>query len=481
MRSRTIREGSVGLLILVGVAVFVSLVLWLRGALFGRRDYQFIANFSNVVGLQEGAAVRYRGVQVGEITGIEPATNGVDTTIQISTPDLLIPRNAVIEANQSGLIGETTIDIRPTSPLSQEVLDINPRGERCDSDLVICQGDRVQGELGVSFLKLLRNSTTLTDIYADPQFFNNLNTLTVRASDAAAEVAELSEELTRLSSAVRAEVDSFSTAANSVSAAASETATRLGNTAEQFGTTAVQLNQLITSANELVSANRGNLVNTLNSIDRASDRLSVLINNLIPAAEQINTAVTEFGTTAEQVNLAELLQNVETLSTNAAQASEDLQDLTSALSSPENILVLQQTLDSARVTFQNAQKITSDLDALTGDPTFRENLRELVNGLSQLVSSTQQLQQQVEVAQALEPLDDAIEAATEQSESAAQQQAHELFAPSANRDKADSQQTIRRQPRKLFSPVPEKPSADATSEAEAEVTEEPERAVEQQK
>jgi len=61
--------------------------------------------------------------------------------------------------------------------------------------------------------------------------------------------------------------------------------------------------------------------------------------------------------------------------------------------------VLQQTLDSARVTFQNAQKITSDLDELTGDPAFRENIRQLINGLSGLVSSTQQLQQQVEVAE----------------------------------------------------------------------------------
>jgi phospholipid/cholesterol/gamma-HCH transport system substrate-binding protein len=469
MRSRTIREGSVGLLILVGVAVFVGLVLWLRGALFGRRDYQFIANFSNVVGLQEGAAVRYRGVQVGEITGIEPATNGVDATIQISTPDLLIPRNAVIEANQSGLIGETTIDIRPTSSLSREVLDINPRSDRCDSDLIVCQGDRARGQVGVSFLELLRNSTSLTDIYADPQFFSNLNTLTTNASDAAAEVAKLSGELTRLSRAVRGEVDSFSTAANSVSSAASQTATRLGDTAEQFGTTAAQLNQLIASANELVTANRGNLVGTLESIGQTSDRLSVLIDNLIPATEQINAAVTEFGTTAEQVNLAELLQNVETLSANAAQASDDLQNLTNALGSPENILVLQQTLDSARVTFQNAQKITSDLDALTGDPTFRNNLRELVNGLSQLVSSTQQLQQQVEVARALEPLDEAIEAAAEQS--VAQQEARELFAPHSDRDKADLQQSVRRQPRKLFSPEPEKPSANATSEAEAEVTE----------
>ena len=60
------------------------------------------------------------------------------------------------------------------------------------------------------------------------------------------------------------------------------------------------------------------------------------------------------------------------------------------------------------MTFQNAQKITSDLDELTGDPALRENLRQLINGLSGLVSSTEQLQQQVEVAQTLDTLKTAM-------------------------------------------------------------------------
>ncbi|MGL5807492.1 MAG: hypothetical protein ACRC11_19010, partial [Xenococcaceae cyanobacterium] len=70
----------------------------------------------------------------------------------------------------------------------------------------------------------------------------------------------------------------------------------------------------------------------------------------------------------------------------------------------QNVTVLQQTLDSARVTFENAQKITSDLDDLTGDPAFRDNVRNLVNGLGNLVSSTEQLQQEMQTAKVLEPV-----------------------------------------------------------------------------
>ncbi|PLZ89916.1 mammalian cell entry protein, partial [Fischerella thermalis CCMEE 5194] len=112
--------------------------------------------------------------------------------------------------------------------------------------------------------------------------------------------------------------------------------------------------------------------------------------------------------TLNRLTQGELIQNLETLSANAAQASANLRDASQALNNPNNLLVLQQTLDSARVTFENAQKITSDLDELTGDPTFRENFRQLVNGLGQLLSSTQQMEQQIEVASTLNAVKTAV-------------------------------------------------------------------------
>ena len=82
----------------------------------------------------------------------------------------------------------------------------------------------------------------------------------------------------------------------------------------------------------------------------------------------------------------------------------NLRDISKNINDPKNLIVLQKTLDSARATFENAQKITSDLDEITGDPAFRLNLLNLVNGLSNLVSSTEQLDKQVQTAQILEPV-----------------------------------------------------------------------------
>jgi phospholipid/cholesterol/gamma-HCH transport system substrate-binding protein len=458
MRSRTIREGSVGLLILVGVGVFVGLVLWLRNISIGDRTYKFTVTFADAVGLKEGASVRYRGVNVGRITQVTPQTNGVDTTVAITSPNLLIPKNVSIEANQAGFVGETSIDITPRSPkipLPQNAQAINPQTPQCNSALFICNQERINGQIGVSFIELLRSGTDLATRYSDPRFFDNVNTLTKNASVAASEAAKLSAELSLLSRTARRELGTVSTTATSLTTSANQTlnqvgsvASRLANTADKFGNTAdqyslsgAQLNRLLISANQLVVSNRGSLVGTLDSVRQTSDQLRVLLSSLTPTVNQINTTVGQLNATTGQIRVGELVKNLETLSANAAQASANLRDITTSLNNPNNVnllqqtldnavkvsanlrditgslnnpnntVLLQQTLDSARATFENTQKITSDLDELTGDPAFRENVRRLVNGLGKLVSSTQQLQQQVEVAQQLEPVSSEINTA----------------------------------------------------------------------
>ena len=91
MRSRTLREGSLGLFILTGMGLFTLLFLWLQGVNLGRRSYEFIVRFSNVLGVQTGSVVRYRGVVVGKVTQISPAPEGVDVTVEITSPDFAIP------------------------------------------------------------------------------------------------------------------------------------------------------------------------------------------------------------------------------------------------------------------------------------------------------------------------------------------------------------------------------------------------------
>ncbi|HAG83127.1 MAG TPA: MCE family protein [Cyanobacteria bacterium UBA12227] len=465
MRSRTIREGSVGLLILVGLAVFVGLVLWIRGLRVGNRSYEFTVGFPNVAGMKEGATVRYRGVDVGKITKINATTNGVDVTIEIASADLVIPRNAVIEANQSGLIGETSVDITPKRELTSGAQSIDPLNRKCNSEVVICNRDRLNGQIGVSFIELLRNTDRLTTIYTDPAFFDNINSLAKNASLAASGVAQLTGELSLLTRSVRQEVGTFSKTSNSLTAVANQTANRIGNTADQYSLTARELNQLIASANELVVTNRATLVGTLTSVSQTSDELRLVLRSVSPTLERVNSTIGSLNSRVEGVNVTTLLGNLETfsanlaiLSTNAAEASANLRDISSGLNSPTNALVLQQLLDSARVTFENAQKITSDLDDLTGDPAFRDNLKELIQGLNKLVSSTEQLEEQIQVAHAVESMStDITTTATILGETSS------LNQPSPTNSKPAETNEQMNQQKQLFNllpPIPKKKSSD---------------------
>jgi phospholipid/cholesterol/gamma-HCH transport system substrate-binding protein len=128
------------------------------------------------------------------------------------------------------------------------------------------------------------------------------------------------------------------------------------------------------------------------------------LDNLNETSGTLKGTVAKLGPTLDRVSNGQLLQNLETLSANAAQASVNLRDASQSLNNPANLVLLQQTLESARATFQNAQKITADLDELTGDPKTRVQLKQLINGLGKLVATSETLQRQTQYAQVIAPL-----------------------------------------------------------------------------
>ncbi|MGB3614360.1 MAG: MlaD family protein [Elainellaceae cyanobacterium] len=368
MRSRIVREGSIGLLILVGLLIMGGLVFWLRGLRLGRQSYRINVDFNTVAGMQPGAPVRYRGVQVGRIQAVKPGTNRARTVLEIGSADLIIPRDAIVEANQVGLIGETSIDIVPQSTLPDAALDMKPFGESCDPEVIMCDGTLIQGVEGVSYDTLIRTTAKLAERFDNPELVAEIESLVRNTSDAAAGVTKLTDEVTDLTASIQVELGTLSKSATA-------TTDSVARAAQQFELTAAQIESLL-------ETNQNSLSTTLTNISSASGELQSVLSDLSPAFEN-----------------GELATNLVVLSENAASASEDLRQISNSLNRDDTVVQLQRTLDSAYETFENARKITADLDALTGDPEFRENLRDLVNGLNGLVSMTETLEHQTELAQ----------------------------------------------------------------------------------
>jgi phospholipid/cholesterol/gamma-HCH transport system substrate-binding protein len=331
--------------------------------------------------MQIGTAVLYRGVPVGRVVDIEPTSNLVKVLVEITESDLRIPNEVRIEANQSGFIGETTIDITPLALLTETEQALNPNAPDCDEfNAIICDGDRLDGQIGVSYESLLRSAEALANTLTDPVLIEDLKNTLKNAAVFTERATRLTDELTTLTLSAQGEIEPLS---ESVQRASNNTAAA----AQEFQLTAADVRTLI-------DANRLNLTSTLDNIAQGSDRLVVLVDSL-----------------AAQVEDTDFLDNLEVLAENAAAASVnlraaavDVQAITGSLNQPENLLLLQQTLESARDVFQSAQKILADVDELTGDPAIRNSIRDLIYGLSNLLSSTEILEQQTELAATLAPL-----------------------------------------------------------------------------
>jgi phospholipid/cholesterol/gamma-HCH transport system substrate-binding protein len=404
MQSRTVREGSVGLFALLGLILFGAVAIWVRGGGFGQKRYDLIATFDDASGLQVGGPVRFRGVTVGKIVSLEPnpQENRVDTRLEISSTEVRIPRDVLIQASRYGLIGEASVDITPQKPLSEKALAIDPLSSECqEQKLILCNGEAIAGDTGA---QLVNSLIRLSKMYSDPEFINNLNAAVKNAALTATKIAKLSDELSLLSSSARQQISGVSGAINSVSQTANRASQLVSDLDSVVITNQATLNQairdtskLISNLNGIVADNRGNFNTTIASVEKTSDQMRLLAINLQTTANQVNTALAS-------ANTQKMLKDVEIVLANAAETSTNLRDISKTLNDPATLLALQKTLNSARVTFENAQKITSDVDDLTGDPAFRNNIRRLIDGLSALVSVGEQLDRQIQTAQVFDTL-----------------------------------------------------------------------------
>ncbi|MEG5061627.1 MlaD family protein [Microcoleus sp. A2-C5] len=467
MRSRTMREGSVGFLILVGIGLFGGLVLWLRGVQLGNRSYKFAVEFASAQGMQIGTPVRYRGVAVGKITTLKPSSNGVDVTLEIAPGTLVMPRDVTIEANKSGLIGESSIDISPNSILPDSLLTANPFSADCPPE-IICKNSRLKGQAGVSLDELIRSTVRLANLYTDPALFNNIKSIAENTVSTAKGAAKLTQDLSSLTQTAKTEIKTLNKSvtgdvgklsesvktelatlnqslkgeANSLNQSLKGEATSLNKSLKgevsslnqslkgEMSGVAADVSKVAATADTSTKAVSAAAINSANSVTQAANKITLTanevnslvttnraslvstLNNINQSSQELRVAVSGLSPTINRINQGQLLNNLEILSANAAQASGNLRDLSNQVNNPATLLLLQQTLDSARATFQNVQKITSDVDEVTGDPAFRNNIRRLFNGLGGLLGSTEQLRQQVKVAQTLAPISEKVNART---------------------------------------------------------------------
>ncbi len=380
--SPSIRQSTVGLMLLLALGFLGVFILWVQNFSLRGRSFKATIMFPNAGKMTPGTNVTYRGVNIGRVESILPEPEAVAVGVEISPADRLIPVNSRIEIVQAGLVGETSIDITPLQALISQENIAKPLDPNCDQALIICNGSRLQGEAKLDVNTLIRSLLRISNIISDPELLTAVRSLTKNATNALGGISTLVEEANENESVTK--LNSTLTSLDQTSGEVSSLLTQLRekDSVNTLNSTLASLGGAAEEIRVFLVSNQTNLANTLNSVAQTSDQLRVTAKSLTPVIEKLEQG--------------ELLDNLETLAANGAELTANLRDFSANLNSPQNRLLLEQLLNSARSAFNNIQKITSDVDELTGNAEFRQDIERLMRGLSNLISSTQLLQQQVE-------------------------------------------------------------------------------------
>lgn len=128
--------------------------------------------FNNAYGIKKGTNLYFRGIQVGSIKNIYLKVNSVVVIAYIDSLSILIPKNSLIETNQTGLFNDTIIDIIPLATPVPEYFQIDIFSNSCLKSNFLCHHHYLKGYRGVNYDDLIRAATRLSQRFDDPRFFS---------------------------------------------------------------------------------------------------------------------------------------------------------------------------------------------------------------------------------------------------------------------------------------------------------------------
>lgn len=238
----------VGSFVLGLVAAAVIFVLWIGRSDGGRNLVTYKLNFTgSVTGLAPGAAVRYRGINKGEVRaiGIKPGQDDViEVTIRVDA-DTPIYTDTVASLEAQGLTGSPFVQIKRSPKPGVEGKKI----EDAEREKFVIQGESAGLErIFEEFPKAIASVTNLADrasALLDKENQENFKSMLRGASEALASLRGLANEMTVVARDARAPVQELGNLA------------RRGQvTLGEFEKTAAGIGGLMTDARTILRENR---------------------------------------------------------------------------------------------------------------------------------------------------------------------------------------------------------------------------------
>ena len=143
---RSLRDSIVGFSLLGGLLVFTFFSFWLRGVKLSSKNWYFFAEFNNASGLSKKSPVTYRGILVGSIEDILFTNESIKAKIVLNNPDIILTKPTFARVVTNSFLGG---DVQVALETSEKTVpkDIEKAiSEKCDSKLIICQGETITGK-----------------------------------------------------------------------------------------------------------------------------------------------------------------------------------------------------------------------------------------------------------------------------------------------------------------------------------------------
>jgi len=157
---RSLRDSIVGFSLLGGILIFTFFSFWLRGVRLSSKNWHLFAEFNNASGLSNKSPVTYRGILVGSIEDILFTNESIKAKIVLNNPDIILTRPTFARVVTNSFLGG---DVQVSLETSEKPIPKNiakPTSEKCDTKLIICQGDIITG-------KQLSSLSNITNIISE--------------------------------------------------------------------------------------------------------------------------------------------------------------------------------------------------------------------------------------------------------------------------------------------------------------------------
>ena len=157
---RSLRDSIVGFSLLGGILIFTFFSFWVRGVRLSSKNWHLFAEFNNASGLSNKSPVTYRGILVGSIEDILFTNESIKAKIVLNNPDIILTRPTFARVVTNSFLGG---DVQVSLETSEKPIPKNiakPTSEKCDTKLIVCQGDIITG-------KQLSSLSNITNIISE--------------------------------------------------------------------------------------------------------------------------------------------------------------------------------------------------------------------------------------------------------------------------------------------------------------------------